>query len=190
MFAGVAIIFVYIYQLTFFASIMYWTNLREIQNRNCLTFRKIKTKKNCLKNSKYLKKMLRDFTIKLKIGKQFLLKIQSKLSKIFVKIKILVPPSSYIQTIKLNPQKTLEISKCWLTSLSKKNKILENEIEFNESFVKNHIFAKFFYLYYADFILKPITKILIILFYFIYLVKFYLNFIILFRFLLSMVVYN
>ncbi|EPB76105.1 hypothetical protein ANCCEY_04776 [Ancylostoma ceylanicum] len=41
-YAVTAVVFTYIYQLTFFAGIMVYTNRREMDNRNCLTFRKIK----------------------------------------------------------------------------------------------------------------------------------------------------
>ncbi|KHJ84632.1 hypothetical protein OESDEN_15652, partial [Oesophagostomum dentatum] len=41
-YAVTAVVFTYIYQLTFFAGIMVYTNKREMANRNCLTFRKIK----------------------------------------------------------------------------------------------------------------------------------------------------
>ncbi|CAJ0943304.1 unnamed protein product, partial [Mesorhabditis belari] len=44
MYAVVAVIFTYIYQLTFFAGIMVFTCRREISNRNCLTFMKMKDK--------------------------------------------------------------------------------------------------------------------------------------------------
>lgn len=42
-YAVVAVTFTYIYQLTFLAAIMYWTSLREVNNRHCLTFRKLNT---------------------------------------------------------------------------------------------------------------------------------------------------
>ncbi|ETN74405.1 patched family protein [Necator americanus] len=41
-YAVTAVVFTYVYQLTFFAGIMVYTNRREMDNRNCLTFRKIK----------------------------------------------------------------------------------------------------------------------------------------------------
>ncbi|WKY02116.1 hypothetical protein Q1695_015826 [Nippostrongylus brasiliensis] len=41
-YAVTAVVFTYIYQLTFFAGIMVYTNRREIDNRNCITFLKIK----------------------------------------------------------------------------------------------------------------------------------------------------
>ncbi|CAI4232299.1 unnamed protein product [Auanema sp. JU1783] len=44
MYAVVAVIFTYVYQMTFFAGIMVLTNKRELSNRNCLTFRKISKK--------------------------------------------------------------------------------------------------------------------------------------------------
>lgn len=45
-YAVVAVIFTYFYQLTFLAAIMYWTSLRETQNRHCLTFRKLNADNN------------------------------------------------------------------------------------------------------------------------------------------------
>nr|CDJ87867.1 Patched domain containing protein [Haemonchus contortus] len=41
-YAVTAVLFTYVYQLTFFAGIMVYTNRREMDNRNCLTFMKIK----------------------------------------------------------------------------------------------------------------------------------------------------
>uniref|UniRef100_A0A1I7XKJ8 SSD domain-containing protein n=1 Tax=Heterorhabditis bacteriophora TaxID=37862 RepID=A0A1I7XKJ8_HETBA len=41
-YAVTAVVFTYVYQLTFFAGIMVYTNRREMDNRNCITFRKIK----------------------------------------------------------------------------------------------------------------------------------------------------
>ncbi|KAK6016554.1 hypothetical protein OSTOST_17961 [Ostertagia ostertagi] len=41
-YAVTAVMFTYVYQLTFFAGIMVYTNRREMDNRNCITFRKIK----------------------------------------------------------------------------------------------------------------------------------------------------
>ncbi|PIO58261.1 hypothetical protein TELCIR_20307 [Teladorsagia circumcincta] len=41
-YAVTAVLFTYVYQLTFFAGIMVYTNRREMDNRNCITFRKIK----------------------------------------------------------------------------------------------------------------------------------------------------
>ncbi|PAV84529.1 hypothetical protein WR25_22041 isoform A [Diploscapter pachys] len=45
MYAVVAVIFTYIYQLTFFAAVMVYTCRREINNRNCVTFTKLEKDK-------------------------------------------------------------------------------------------------------------------------------------------------
>ncbi|KAI1713431.1 patched family domain-containing protein [Ditylenchus destructor] len=42
-YASVAVLFTYVYQLTFFISILYVTCAREMQHRNCVTMRKMKT---------------------------------------------------------------------------------------------------------------------------------------------------
>ncbi|KAI1724634.1 patched family domain-containing protein [Ditylenchus destructor] len=42
-YASVAVLFTYVYQLTFFISILYVTCAREVQHRNCVTMRKMKT---------------------------------------------------------------------------------------------------------------------------------------------------
>uniref|UniRef100_A0A1I7TM67 SSD domain-containing protein n=1 Tax=Caenorhabditis tropicalis TaxID=1561998 RepID=A0A1I7TM67_9PELO len=41
-YAVAAVIFTYIYQLTFFAAVMVYTNRREVNNRHCITFHKLK----------------------------------------------------------------------------------------------------------------------------------------------------
>lgn len=41
MYAVAAVIFTYVYQLTFFAAVMVYTCRREINNRNCVTFTKL-----------------------------------------------------------------------------------------------------------------------------------------------------
>lgn len=41
-YAVAAVIFTYIYQLTFFAAVMVYTNRREINNRHCIFFHKLK----------------------------------------------------------------------------------------------------------------------------------------------------
>ncbi|UMM22698.1 hypothetical protein L5515_003785 [Caenorhabditis briggsae] len=41
-YAVAAVVFTYIYQLTFFAAVMVYTNRREINNRHCITFHKLK----------------------------------------------------------------------------------------------------------------------------------------------------
>ncbi|VDM51870.1 unnamed protein product [Angiostrongylus costaricensis] len=45
-YALTAMVFTYVYQLTFLAGIMVYTNRREMDGRHCLTFRKIKNKAN------------------------------------------------------------------------------------------------------------------------------------------------
>ncbi|KJH50304.1 hypothetical protein DICVIV_03587 [Dictyocaulus viviparus] len=50
-YAVTAIVFIYVYQLTFFAGIMVYTNRREISNRNCITCLKIEIKTSRVKNS-------------------------------------------------------------------------------------------------------------------------------------------
>lgn len=41
-YAVAAVIFTYVYQLTFFAAVMVYTSRREINNRHCITFHKLK----------------------------------------------------------------------------------------------------------------------------------------------------
>uniref|UniRef100_A0A914D0N6 SSD domain-containing protein n=1 Tax=Acrobeloides nanus TaxID=290746 RepID=A0A914D0N6_9BILA len=117
-YAVVAVIFTYVYQLTFFAGIMVLTCRREIEGRHCLTFHMIK--------------------------KDPPAKISNR------KTDSTVPPSKF-----------------WSAdfyAIAKKTKRID------KSFEKNHYLARFFRTTYADILLNPLVRMIIICAFLFYLI--------------------
>uniref|UniRef100_A0AC34GN64 SSD domain-containing protein n=1 Tax=Panagrolaimus sp. ES5 TaxID=591445 RepID=A0AC34GN64_9BILA len=110
-YAVVAVIFTYIYQLTFFAGIMVLTSKREVEGRHCLTFQKIAKKKKPTK-----------------------------------------PAAEVIQAPRLWSGGDYYGTATMQRSQKKVDK----------SFEKNHCLSKFFRTTYADFILNPFVRLIII----------------------------
>ena len=116
MYAVVAVIFTYVYQLTFFAAVMVYTCRREISNRNCVIFTKLDKDKG-----------RRSF-------------------------------GDCLQTEQL-------AGNSWPP---------ENKVSVSDrSFEKNHVLAKFFRTTYADVLLNPLFRIIILTLFAAYLVCLY-----------------